>query len=124
MANNEITMLAMDFDSNFQNIIAKAASRGTLLSVIDTLGDEHVGYPTGLDEQWLQICTTSTYQIDLINLNQIINIKEVKAGAKTVVMTDISNKADRDKAFRISKSFRIKATKVLGIPVTEDWDED
>lgn len=72
-----VEKLAQPGATMFERNLGIYAAQG-LLTEVTVLGGVHEGYPAGLDDHFLQICTPGG-ELIILNLDQVIQIKPIPA---------------------------------------------
>ncbi len=94
----------------FERNISIIASRGRQVRVVTVYEEDQFGFVSGLDEEWLELCTSSDATQMLINRRHIILCYGMREGLDDVRDPEIRKSIDdRVRTFRsVSKGFQNK----------------
>ncbi|WP_267716704.1 hypothetical protein [Streptomyces sp. CoH17] len=71
-----MVQIALGADEMFQRAVARRVVFGSELLFTTANGREYRGFPTGLDEDWIQITTTADQTAVWLSLQQIVSMEE------------------------------------------------
>lgn len=102
---------SMPDDSYFITFIAERVYRGTCLDfTIDTKGPYLSGWVTGIDDDFIQICTLAAQDIALISRLHIILVEEhLTEDGRPYKIADVPDKTVRDQIASYTRKLTEKA---------------
>lgn len=106
---------ALPDDQMFTNTIIQRVARQKEILVTSVSGKSHIGFITGIDREWIQLTTTQTQRLVLLNLLNIETIEETGFSLHTVVL-DLSVKEQEEAKARIktyAQTVYVKARDII-----------
>jgi hypothetical protein len=84
--------LAQASDAMFERNLSILAARGKELAIATTTPETFIGYASGLDEEYLQMCLSEDQSLVLINREYIVRVSETGETLEGVGQTDAAKR--------------------------------
>lgn len=108
---------ALPDDLMFTNTIIQRVAKQKEIVVTSVSGKTHVGFITGIDREWIQLTTTQTQRLVLLNLLNIETIEETGFSLRTVKL-DLNEKEQEEAKAKIktyAQTVYVKARDIIRV---------
>lgn len=126
---NLVKSFALNDDSMFINALVTRIAKEKEVRFRTFSGEEHVGFITGLDHEWIQLTTTEDCSFDMIQIVNIESFSETNISLRSREISDAQKERIREFANIIYKKARTiyqsRPTRTTGYHTyAQNTDED